>query len=177
MKTATGTYLNLYSEWEEDTCDNDMACGKIDIFIFFPEYMGSEVDLDEAEEIARRVIKEFSVSAEDAESLTVLKEKLEQALLDFDVQVIVKNYYNIDESKITDTACVSCIWDVDGIWVNFNYAYDELRGDMDSVLCFCELYTDGEPDEDIWKDAQRIANLLKKQYRVELHIRKDELDF
>lgn len=88
-----------------------------------------------------------------------------------------KNYEHIDESKITDTACVSCIWDVDGIWVDFNYAYDELYGYLDSFLCFCELYTDGEPEEAVWKDAKRIAKLLKKQYQVKLHIRKDNLAF
>lgn len=73
-----------------------------------------------------------------------------------------KNYDHNDKDKITNTACVSCIWDVDGIWADFNYAYEELRGHLDAFLCFCELYTDGEQKEAIWKPAKKNCGVAEK---------------
>ncbi|MBR6701092.1 MAG: hypothetical protein IKL72_05120, partial [Firmicutes bacterium] len=44
----------------------------------------------------------------------------------------------------------------------------------DSVLCFCETYSDGTPDETTWKYAQNIAHFLKNKYSLPLDIVKDD---
>ena len=88
-------------------------------------------------------------------------------------ELYVPNVY-VDESKITDSARVSVTWDSYGIAVDFNYSYDEFEGYGESVLCFCEIYDDGCPDQKAWDEAQRIGRFLKEKYNLPLDISKDE---
>lgn len=80
----------------------------------------------------------------------------------------------IDESKITDTARISVVWDSYGIAVDFNYSYDVDLGYGESVLCFAEIYDDGMPDERVWKEAQDLGLALKNKYNLPLDVVKDE---
>lgn len=90
MGTAIGTYLNLFSDWEKGERQNEAFPMKIDVYLIFPEYMEGRIDFIGAEEIAQSTIKEFSTSAKDIDDLAVLKEKLENALIDYHVQVLVE---------------------------------------------------------------------------------------
>lgn len=64
MKTASGYYLDIFSEPESDNLglrDSE----KIDIFIIFPEYMSeTEINIDEIEEIVNNAIKKFTATKE-----------------------------------------------------------------------------------------------------------------
>lgn len=82
---------------------------------------------------------------------------------------------NIDKSKITDSARISVVWDSYGIAVDFNFSYDEAMGYGESVLCFCEPYADGFPDETTWKEAQDVGLALKNKYNLPIDIAKDEV--
>lgn len=79
---------------------------------------------------------------------------------------------NIDPSKITDSARVSVIWDSFGIAVDLNYSYSEAEGWGESVLCFCEPYDDGTPNEDVWDEAQQVGGFLRDRYGLPLDVEK-----
>lgn len=80
----------------------------------------------------------------------------------------------IDETKISDTARVSVSWDSFGITVDLNYSHDVQNGYGESVLCFCETYDNGRPDEEVWDEAWRIGEFLKDRYGIPLDLKKDE---
>ena len=88
LKLATGTYLNLFSE---QGYNNFGLKTKIDIFIVLPEHMGNDINLDEVGGIAQTVIKDFAKCNGSLYELSDLKCKLENALIDFETQVIVNS--------------------------------------------------------------------------------------
>lgn len=83
--------------------------------------------------------------------------------------------FNIDLSKITDSARVSVTWDSYGIAVNLNYSFDEELGYGESVLCYAEPYLEGSPDETAWEEALEVGQLLKDNYNLPLDISNDDL--
>lgn len=90
VRTAIGTYLNIYSDRENGVYDNYNLPLRIDVFLIFCESLGDEVDVDAADEAARKAIQEFASTAKDASDLEALKWYLEKALIDYEVQVIVQ---------------------------------------------------------------------------------------
>lgn len=90
MRTAIGTYLNLYSDCENGIYDNYNLPLRIDVFLIFCESLGDEADVDAADETARKTIQEFASTAKDASDLEALKWHLEKALIDYEVQVFVQ---------------------------------------------------------------------------------------
>ena len=83
-------------------------------------------------------------------------------------------WQNVDDSKITDSARVSVTWDSYGIAVDLNYSYDEVQGYGESVLCFCEIYEDGNPDQFAWEEAQSVGQLLRQKYNLPMDTVKDD---
>lgn len=81
---------------------------------------------------------------------------------------------SIDKSKITNSARVSVAWDSFGIAVDMNYSYDKSTGYGESVLCFCEDYAEGAPDEFAWEEAQDLGEFLSEKYNLPLDLLKDE---
>lgn len=90
VRTAIGTYLNIYSDRENGVYDNYNLPLRIDVFLIFCESLGDEVDVDAADEAARKAIQEFASTAKDASDLEALKWYLEKALIDYEAQVIVQ---------------------------------------------------------------------------------------
>lgn len=90
--------------------------------------------------------------------------------------LVVLDEYGVDKDKIMDSARVSVVWDVDGIWVDFNYSYSAEEGYRDSTLVFCEIYEDGKPNRDVWEKAVRIGEELKDMYNVPLDVARDDLN-
>lgn len=81
--------------------------------------------------------------------------------------------YGIQRNKITETACITCIWDADGIWVDLNYAYDAMMGAASCQLCMASLWTDPEdnqPSEALWQEAIEVATVLSAAYNLPLKI-------
>jgi len=82
---------------------------------------------------------------------------------------------DVEEYKITDSARISVTWDSFGIAVDLNYSYDEREGYGESVLCYCEPYADGMPDQAAWAEAISVGQLLKEKYDLPVIIEKDEV--
>lgn len=96
MKTAQGYYLNLYSE---SSHDNWGLTERVDIFIIFPEYMTKkQCDFVKVEDMVEYEIKRFTNStryvANPGTSMTFVDHKITEillaALIDYDVQILVK---------------------------------------------------------------------------------------
>lgn len=84
MKVASGSYLNIFSENEYDNFGIPVT---FDLFILLPEYQGDE-KIKEVEQIAELTIKKFSTGCGSDFDLNGLKEKLNDALILFDVILI-----------------------------------------------------------------------------------------
>lgn len=81
--------------------------------------------------------------------------------------------FGIQKNKITETACITCIWDADGISVDLNYAYEAMMRASSCQLCMAYLWTDPEdnqPSEALWQEAIEVARVLSAAYNLPLKI-------
>ena len=89
---------------------------------------------------------------------------------DFDCYLV-----DINTDKISNTAYVDCIWDAEGIWVDLNYSCNEEDGFIqDYQTCFAELYDSGNPDDEMWDLALRLAEYMKNKYGIPLDVWRDD---
>lgn len=79
----------------------------------------------------------------------------------------------IDKKKITNTARISCVWDYDGQWVDFNYSYDKDTGYGDYQCCYAVTCQDDQPDDETWEFAKSLAEYMSQKYGLELDISND----
>lgn len=84
MKTASGQYVNIFSEPESGYDNLGLKDSeKIDIFIIFPEYMSdTEIDINHIEEIVNAAIKKFTATKE-YQTDTMSKLKIKENLYNF----------------------------------------------------------------------------------------------
>ena len=96
MKTATGEYINMYSEigvYDSEDLKNE----KLDIFVLFAEHMAGCMDMKEAEKRIRKVLGDFKKSLTGRETvgtlgvlLKILRANLEDEFMEESVLVVVK---------------------------------------------------------------------------------------
>lgn len=79
---------------------------------------------------------------------------------------MVGTIFNIDTSRITDSANVSCSMDNNGIKVDCNYAYDDFMGTMDTQ----NLFNTRRQDDETWGNAMRIAGMIQRRFGLPLVI-------
>ena len=82
---------------------------------------------------------------------------------------------SIDETKFSESARVSVVWDSYGIAVDLNFSYDEQNGYGTSQLCFAETYDDGAPDQACWQEALQYGQALSKKFNLPLDVSRDDV--
>ena len=79
--------------------------------------------------------------------------------LDLETRTQLEKY--IDRYLITGTSRVRCLWDNQGQYVDLDYDYDPENEIVNNYSCvFAELYEDGSPDKNSWRDARDIGEYL-----------------
>lgn len=89
--------------------------------------------------------------------------------IDLDTQAELEKY--IDRDLLTDTSRVHTIWDESGQYVDLEYDYNPETETVDNYSgVFAELYEDGNPNENSWKDAKDIGRYLSIVLKLPLII-------